>query len=130
MKKTCLLGILAVVVPAHAHHAFSAEYDKNKPIEVKGEVTKVEWLNLHAHFFADVKDPKGKVTTWEFELGSPNVLMRQGWNRYSLKKGDIVTVNGSQAKDGSRIVNASSIVMPDGRRVFAGSSGDEPAKQV
>jgi DNA/RNA endonuclease YhcR with UshA esterase domain len=82
--------------PVLAHHSFSAEYDRSKPITVKGTVTKVEWMNPHARFYVDVKDDSGAVTNWEFELGSPNGLMREGWSRNSLKEGDVVTVSGSR----------------------------------
>jgi len=119
-------GLLLASAPVWAHHSFSAEYDRNKPIEVKGTVTKVEWMNPHARFYVDVKDGAGKVANWEFELGSPNGLMRQGWTRNSLQKGDEVTINGSQAKDGSNLVNATTVVLASGKRVFAGSSIDDP----
>ncbi|HLI83536.1 MAG TPA: DUF6152 family protein [Bryobacteraceae bacterium] len=122
------LGIAAV--PALAHHSFAAEYDSAKPITLTGTVTKVEWMNPHARFYIDVKDQSGKVTNWELELGSPNGLMRRGWTRNSLKEGDIVTVNGSLAKDGSNLANARTVKLADGRQVFAGSAsetGDEKA---
>ena len=112
---------------ALAHHSFSAEYDADKPVQVTGTVTKVEWMNPHARFYVDVKDDGGKVTNWEFELGSPNGLMRQGWTRNSLKTGDVVQVDGSRAKDGSNLVNASNVSFEDGKRVLGGaSSADDP----
>lgn len=121
-------GLMLAAVPMLAHHSFSAEYDRSKPIELKGAVTKVEWMNPHARFYLDVKDDAGKVTNWEFELGSPNGLMRQGWTRNSLKIGDIVQINGSRAKDGSNLVNASNVSFEDGKRVLGGaSSADDPA---
>ena len=120
-------GLMMAAVPGFAHHSFSAEYDRSKPIELKGTVTKVEWMNPHARFYLDVKDDGGKVTNWEFELGSPNGLMRQGWTRNSLKPGDVVQVNGSRAKDGSNLVNASNVALEDGKRVLGGaSSADDP----
>jgi hypothetical protein len=123
-----VLGVAAV--PAIAHHSFAAEYDAAKPITLTGTVTKVEWMNPHARFYIDVKDDTGKVSNWEFELGSPNGLMRRGWTRNSLKEGDMVTVAGSLAKDGSKLANARTVTLADGRKVFAGSAsetGDEKA---
>jgi hypothetical protein len=109
---------------ASAHHSFSAEYDRDKPIKVTGTVTKVEWTNPHARLYVDVKDDAGHVVNWDFELGPPNGLMRQGWNRNSLKAGHVVTVNGFLSKDEPHVANARSVFLPDGRQVFAGSSFD------
>jgi hypothetical protein len=113
--------------PVFAHHSFAAEFDERQPITIKGCVTKLEWTNPHAHFYLDVKDDHGKVTNWDFELGSPNALMHQGWTRDSLKPGDDVSVQGFRAKDGSNLVNARSVKLADGRSVFAGSSAPENA---
>ena len=118
------LTLALAVTPAFAHHSFAAEYDSTKPITLKGEVSKMEWMNPHARFYVDVKDEGGKVTTWELELGSPNGLMRRGWTRNSLKPGDMVTVEGYLAKDGSHLANARQVTFVDGRKVFAGSSDD------
>jgi hypothetical protein len=134
--KISLLCVLAAALgmtalPALAHHSFAAEYDNKKPVELTGTVTKVEWMNPHARFYLDVKDDKGTVTNWEFELGSPNGLMRQGWTRNSMKLGDSVSVSGSLAKDGSNLANARTVKLSDGRKLFAGSAsetGREPAK--
>src|SRR5579872_1034343 len=95
------LGLIMAAMPVLAHHSFAAEYDNKKPVELKGVISKVEWTNPHARFYVDVKDASGKVTTWNLELASPNVLIRNGWRRTSLKVGDQVTVSGSQAKDGA-----------------------------
>ena len=92
---------------------------------LKGTVTKVEWTNPHARFYIDVKDDKGVVRNWNLELASPNVLVRNGWKRTSLAVGDQVIVDGSAAKDGSKMANARVVKLADGRQVFAGSSGGD-----
>jgi hypothetical protein len=121
-------GLFVASAPIFAHHSFSAEYDGTKTVELKGTVTKVEWMNPHARFYVDVKDEASpKAVNWEFELGSPNGLMRSGWTRNSLKEGDVVQVSGSRAKDGSNLVNARSVKLANGKTVFAGSSQDDPA---
>jgi hypothetical protein len=124
---------LLTVSGALAHHSFPAQYDVNKPITLTGKVTKVEWTNPHIFIYADVKDEKsGEVVSWAFEMGGPNALIRRGWTRNSLKADDLVTFEGSLARDGSRLVNARTITMTEtGRRMFAGSSGGDeaPAQQ-
>ena len=120
-------ALMSMAVPAVAHHSFAAQFDRSKPITLNGSVTKLEWINPHARFFIDVKDAAGKVTNWEVELASPNGLMRRGWTRSSLKAGQMITVQGWVAKDGSSVANAQAVTLSDGKKVFAGSSGDDEA---
>ena len=119
---TAMTALLAQ--PSVAHHSFAAEFDANAPIELTGTVTKVEWANPHTYFYIDVTSPKGDVENWALEMGSPNGLMRRGWTRDSMKIGDVVTVTGSRAKDGSPKGNARSVVLSTGKKLFAGSSED------
>ena len=116
------VALLVGAVPLVAHHSFAAEYDASKPVELKGVVTRVEWTNPHARFYLDVKDATGQVTNWNLELASPNVLVRSGWSRTSLRIGDDVTVSGAQAKDGAKMANARAVVLADGRKVFSMST--------
>jgi hypothetical protein len=118
-------GFAFLAIPLLAHHSFEAEYDFSKPVKFSGTVTKMEWMNPHAHFYIDVKDYSGKVTNWNCELGAIPVLLKQGWRKDSLKVGDHVTVEGYLPKDGTRaMANARSVTLADGRRVFGGSSAD------
>jgi hypothetical protein len=122
---TALLAAALAVVGAHsanAHHSFAAEFDANSPLELTGTVTKVAWANPHTFFYIDVTTAKGDVENWALEMGSPNGLMRRGWTRDSMKIGDVVTVMGSRAKDGSFKGNARSVTLSTGKRLFAGSS--------
>jgi len=118
-----LAGLLLAVSPIRAHHAFAAEYDAKKQVRLEGVVTAMEWINPHAWIHIDVTGPDGKVTSWMVEGGSPNILLRRGFNKGSLEKGQKITVDGFQAKDGSNRANGSNITYPDGKRLFLGSSG-------
>ena len=117
-----VIVLLAGSRPILAHHAFAAEYDANRKVLLTGNVTKIDWTNPHAHFFLDVRDGSGKVSSWDLELASPNTLERGGWTRKSLKIGDVVTVNGYLAKDGTNLAHARDVRLADGRRVLVGSA--------
>jgi hypothetical protein len=132
--RAALLSLTACVLtalPARAHHSFPAQYDIAKPITLTGKVTKVEWTNPHIFIYIDVPDEKtGEVVNWALEMGGPNALLRLGWKRDSLKTDDVVTVEGSLARDGSHLANAKSIVMVStGKRMLAGSSNGAGAAE-
>lgn len=110
-----LLAALAIAAPMWAHHSFAAEYDANAKVEFDGVVTKVEWTNPHAHYYVDVTGPDGKVSNWNMELASPNMLNRNGWTRKTLFEGQKIHVTGSRAKDGSYTAATSTIRLPDGK---------------
>jgi Family of unknown function (DUF6152) len=118
------LGWSLATASIHAHHAFAAEYDAQKPITITGTVTKIEWTNPHARIYVDAKDENGQIVNWDFELGPPNGLMRRGWNRNSLRPGHLITVNGFLSKLTPHVANARTMTLSDGREVFAGSSFD------
>ena len=125
-----VMGLVASVAPALAHHSAAAEYDIKSTVTLTGVITEVEWLNPHARFYVDVKGADGKIVKWEFETGSPNQLMRNGWTRNTLKVGDTVTIEAYKAKDGANLGDAISITTSAGRKLLGGTStGDKGEKE-
>jgi hypothetical protein len=119
-----LLMTIAVVssgVSIAAHHSFAAQYDSNKPITLKGGITRIEWANPHIYFYIDVAGPGGGTEQWAIEGGAPSTLYRAGWRKDSAKVGDIVTVSGFLARDGSKLVNMQRALLADGRNLFVGN---------
>jgi hypothetical protein len=120
-------GVIAAslaAVPAIAHHSFAAEFDGSRSVRLTGTITKIEWSNPHSYFFIDVKDEKGTVSNWGCEGAGPGALTRRGWKKGDVKLGDTLVVDGYPAKDGSHLVDARRVTLPDGRIVSGGSAGD------
>ena len=127
IRPVLLAGTMCLIFaasPLSAHHSFAAEYDSSKPVAFKGVVTKLDWMNPHVYFYVDVKGDDGKTISWACEAGNPNALARRGWKKSSLKAGDEISVTGFRAKDGTFTANARSIVLSDGKKLYAGSSDD------
>ena len=118
-----MAALTLAAAPLLAHHAFSAEFDANKQVILKGTITKMEWINPHAWLHINVKEADGKVTAWDIELGPPNALIKRGWNQTSVPAGLQIVVEGYQAKDGAKRANGREVTLPDGKKLFAGSPG-------
>jgi DNA/RNA endonuclease YhcR with UshA esterase domain len=128
-----IAGALAVsaaaIVPVAAHHSFAAEFDSKQPVTLKGTVVKMEWINPHTWIHLDVKNADGTVTQWMIEGGTPNTLVRRGFTKASLQPGTEITVEGFRAKNGANRANGADMILPDGRRLFLGSSGTGAPKE-
>ena len=117
------LGLLLAAAPAAAHHAFSTEFDATKPVQLRGTITRMEWISPQSWMHLDVPQEDGTVQSWMIEAGPAGVLVRRGWSKGSIPPGTEVLVEGYQARDGSNRANGRDVTLPDGRRLFAGSPG-------
>ena len=117
------IGVLGLSMATEAHHAFSAEFDANSPVSLRGTITKVEWINPHIWVHLQVAEPDGTLADWAVEGGAPNAMFRRGWNMESVAPGTEIVVEGYRAKNGENKANGRTIQLPDGRRLFVGSSG-------
>jgi len=136
MLKLTLPGLVAAVcvaaaLPVYAHHSFAAEFDGSRSLRLTGTITRIEWSNPHSYFYIDVKDDKGNVANWGCEGAGPGALTRRGWKKGDVKLGDTLIVDGYPAKDGSHLIDARRVTLPDGRSVSGGSAGDGgPAEEL
>lgn len=136
MRKAGLLvfaagAALVASIPAWAHHSFAAEFDGSRAVRLTGTITRIEWTNPHSYFYIDVKDDKGAVVNWGCEGAGPGALSRRGWNKGDVKLGDTLIVDGYPAKDGSHIIDARRVTLPDGRIISGGTQGDGgPASEL
>ncbi len=132
-RKSHLIAVAALLLGnsagTFAHHSFSAEFDRAQPVEISGSVTSVEWTNPHARIHVDVVNDKGETEHWNFEMGTPNILMRNGWKRDSLKAGDKIKVTGWRARNAATVANAGGVFLPDGTKLFTDSSVRNAAAQ-
>jgi hypothetical protein len=126
--KPLIASIVTVVCllaePLMAHHSFAAEFDASQALRISGALAKIEWTNPHSYFYIDVKDESGNTVRWSCEAGSPGALSRRGFKRGDIKLGDTIVVDGYRAKDGSHLMDARRVTLPDGRIVSGGSAGD------
>ncbi len=117
----CLLSVPGLVL---AHHSFAAEFDVGKPVELNGPITKIDWGNPHVYFYVDVRDKRGMVVNWAFQIAGPQSLLRRGWNRDTLRLQDRITVTGFAARGDAHVAAAREVVLPDGRKLLTGCAYD------
>jgi Family of unknown function (DUF6152) len=124
------VGLLLAAIPVQAHHSLASEFDSKKLLKLRGTVTKMDWVNPHAWIYIDVQNPDGSVTSWMIEAGSPNVLLRRGFNKNSLPPGTEIYVEAFQAKDAANRANGQVLTFADGKKLFLGTAGNEGAPET